>query len=296
MIAAPLPADALASFVVFAELLNFTHAARRLHLSQPAVFQHVRRLADELGAPLYRRHGQRLELTPQGQQVAAFARSLHAQTAALRSELQGVTLRAPSVLCAGEGAFLYVLGEPVSRLLAAGTPLELLTRDTSGTLDALRVGLAHVGVAVLDHPPPDCEASLLLETPQTLVLPRAHPLARRKQLRVRDLAGLHLVVPPQGRPLRALIDAATRAAAVDWQVAVEASGWPLLLHFVKLGVGAAVVNGCCRPPAGLVALPLLDLPPTRYQLLRRRGDHDAPRRALWDALLSSSPPPPRARR
>ena len=120
MIAPPLPAEALATFLVFSEHLNFTRAARALHLSQPAVFQQVQRLSEALGAALYRREGQRLELTREGARVAAFARVQAEQTAALRDELRGQEPQLPAVLCAGEGAFLYVLGDVVSRWLRSG--------------------------------------------------------------------------------------------------------------------------------------------------------------------------------
>lgn len=289
MIAAPLPSEALATFVVFAEHLNFTRAARALHLSQPAVFQHVQRLSEALEATLYRRQGQRLSLTDEGKRVAAFARAVASQTAALRDELAGRDPQEPVVLCAGEGAYLYLLGEAVSRMLAAGVSLRLLTRDADGTVEALRVGLAHVGVAVIDRVPAEIEATTLRETPQVLVVPRSHPLARRQRVRLRDLRGARLVAPPAGRPHRGVLDLAAHAAGVDWQVVVEASGWPLTLHFVKLGVGVAIVNGCCRLPPGLVAIPLPELPPTRYSLMRRRGPPHTLRSRLWDTLRALAP-------
>ena len=54
-------------------------------------------------------------------------------------------------------------------------------------------------------------------------------------------------------------------------VALEADGWELMMHFVQLGLGATVVNGCCRIPRGCVGVPFVDLAPSRYYLLRRRG-------------------------
>jgi len=290
MIAPPLPSEALATFVVFAERLNFTHAARALHLSQPAVFQHIQRLSEALGVELYRRQGHRLELTREGMRVAAFARGQAEETARLRDELEGREARVPSVLCAGEGAYLYLLGEAVSRLLAAGEALRLMTRNGEGTLEALLVGEAHVGVAVVERVPDELEAAVLQVTPQVLAVPRSHPLARRKRCRLKDLDGERLVVPPRGRPLRAALELATRAAGVPWQPAVEASSWPLQLHFVKLGVGLAVVNGCCRLPPGLVGVPVPELPASRYLKLRRRGPQDAARGRLWEALRGDAAP------
>ncbi len=58
--------DRLHTFAVFAEDNNLSRAAKRLHLSQPAVHAQLKALADELGVPLYQRAGRGLVLTKEG--------------------------------------------------------------------------------------------------------------------------------------------------------------------------------------------------------------------------------------
>jgi DNA-binding transcriptional LysR family regulator len=65
----------------------------------------------------------------------------------------------------------------------------------------------------LDAVPEDLDTVLLATYPQTLAMPPGHPLAERTQMRVADLAGLRIVVPPVPRPLRMLLERA--AAGVD---------------------------------------------------------------------------------
>src|SRR5262249_38523208 len=122
----------------------------------------------------------------------------------------------------------------------------LLTRDREGTIEALRSGEAQVGVAALDVLPDGLEATLLTEVGLSLVLPEAHPLAKKRRVVLGDLAGARLIVPGPDRPHRAALSRALREAGVPWEVAVEANGWELMLRFVELGVGLAVVNACCR--------------------------------------------------
>ncbi|APR87604.1 LysR family transcriptional regulator YbhD [Minicystis rosea] len=279
----------LEAFVAFAEHTNFTRAAAALHLSQPALHVQVQKLGEALGVPLYQRRGQKLELTADGRRVAAFGRDLLGRTNDLVAELHAGSQRAPVVLCAGEGAYLYLVGEGISAFLASGSaPLSLLTRDREGTLDAVRGGEAHVGVAALDVLPEDLDVRPLTEVAQVLVVPAAHPLAKKRTIRLPDLAGARLVVAGAERPQRALITRALRDAAVPWEVAVEANGWPLMLRFVELGVGLAVVNACCRIPDGLVARPIPDLPRQRYHVLRRRGAAaEGPAAQLVEALVTS---------
>ena len=141
---------------------------------------------------------------------------------------------------------------------------------TLSPLAAVRSGEAHLGVAPVDGAPQGLTIEPLTEVAQVLAVPAAHPLARRRSIKLRDLEGARRIVPPPGRPHRAAITAALLAAGVTWEPAVEASGWEPMLHFVALGVGIAVVNACCRLPRGLVARPVPELPRRTYSVIRRR--------------------------
>jgi LysR family transcriptional regulator, low CO2-responsive transcriptional regulator len=263
--------DWLEAFTVFAEHLSFTRAARALHLSQPALHVQIGKLGAELGVPLYVRRGQRLELTQDGRRVLLFAREMGERERAFRDVLRGGESLQPVALAAGEGSFLYLLGPAIRAFTgAARAPLRLLTRDLEATLAAVRSGEAHLGVAPIEGAPADLTIDPLTEVAQVLAVPAAHPLARKRSIKLRDLQGARLIVPPPGRPHRAAITAALLAAGISWEPAVEASGWEPMLHFVALGVGIAVVNACCRLPRGLVARPLPELPRRAYSLIRRR--------------------------
>lgn len=63
---------------------------------------------------------------------------------------------------------------------------------------------------------------------------------------------------------------------MPWSIAVEAEGWPLMLHFASLRVGLAVVNGCVPPPPGLAAREIIDLPAVPYYALHLPGRADDP--------------------
>ncbi|WP_437601773.1 LysR family transcriptional regulator [Sorangium sp. So ce590] len=280
--------DWLGAFVVFTEHLNFTRAARALHISQPALHTQIGKLGEALGVTLYQRRGQRLELTADGKRVAAFGREVGERTRSFLGVLRDGESREPVVLCAGEGSYLYLLGEGIRAFTArAVAPLRLLTRDREATLDAVVTGEAHLGVAPLEGAPDGLAADRLTEVELVLVVPEAHPLARKRRILLRDLEGARLVVPGPSRPHRALLAQALLSAGVRWEPAVEANGWELMLHFVRLGVGIAVVNACCRLPRGLVARPLPELPRKVFYVVRRRGvELQGAPAELQDALLA----------
>jgi DNA-binding transcriptional LysR family regulator len=272
------PAEALASFAVFADHLNFTRAAAALHISQPALHVKVRKLAESLGRPLYHRDGRRLVLTADGEAVARFARSHDERLAQFLAEFAGAASTRPVVLAAGQGAYLYLLGDTIRAALAEEpTRLRLINCDHRQMLAAVRSGQAHVGVSVLDALPDDLAVTELATFPQVLLVPTGHRLARRRSVALRDLAGERLVVPPQQRPQRLLLERSLRSAGAGWTVAVEAEGWPLITHFVSLGVGLAVVNGCVPAPPGLVAKPVTDLPSVTYHVVHQPSAAHDPR-------------------
>src|SRR4051812_11466963 len=105
-----LDGELLRALDAFATTLNFTHAAARIHLSQPAMHERIQRLAAAAGAALYVRAGRSLVLTETGRALAAFARETLERADAFQREIGGQARRATVTLAAGEGALLYFLG------------------------------------------------------------------------------------------------------------------------------------------------------------------------------------------
>ncbi len=262
----------LRAFASFAEDTNLSRAARRLHLSQPAVHAQIRRLSEELGTALYRRSGRGLVLTPEGVLVAAFARDADERTKGLLARLRGELAPQRVVLAAGSGALLYVIAEGLRAFLRRrAVRVDLLTVDAASAIAAVRSGLAHVGVAVCSTPPEDLAVHRLADVEQILVVPKGHALARahRSRCTLESLTGERLVAPPEGRPHRDMLDAALHARGVRVEIGAVAQGWELTLRLVELGFGVAVVNGCCRLPRGLVSRPLRELPKVSYVAFTR---------------------------
>lgn len=263
--------ERLYAFVMFSEHLSFTRAAAELHISQPALHAQIAKLSEDLGVPLYERRGRRLVLTPAGERAVGFGREMIERSDAFTRDLGGDVPFGPVVLAAGEGAFLYLLGESIRGFRRASTaPLRLLTVDRDAAIDAVHSGRAHVGVTAGELPSHELAAHPWLTVGQQLVMPTRHPLARKKRVCLRDLEGAELVVPPPEREHRRALAEALRHAGVTWTVAVEARGWQLMLHFVRLGLGLAIVNSSCHVPRGLVARPIPELPIRPYWILHRR--------------------------
>jgi DNA-binding transcriptional LysR family regulator len=262
--------ERLSSFAVFAEELNFTRAAARLHISQPALHVQVSKLAESLGVVLYRRVGRSIELTHAGRELLAFARESKQRTAAFLRTL-GTPSAESVVLAAGEGTLLYVLGDAIRRMAhRKEVDLRVLTRDRDGVVSALLSGEAHLGVTALATLPDNLHGARVRTAGMSLVVPTAHRLAKKRRVLLSDLEGERLIVPPAGRPHREQLERALANAGVNWERAVETTGWGLMLHYASLGVGVAIVNDICRVPRGTVARRLPELAPLTYYALERR--------------------------
>ena len=279
--------DALTAFAEFAEDGNFSRAAVRLHISQPALHAKIAKLCRLMERPLYQRKGRTIDITPAGRKVQRFARELAASTTAFQNELLERDAPQPIVLAAGEGSYLYLLGQGIGTHLASSkNSLQLLTANGPDALDAVRSGRAHLGVASLDVTPHDLAVEPLTRVGQMLAMPQEHELSSRRNIGLKDLASAELIVPPAGRPHRMMLSQMLQSAQVDWRVAAEASGWEVMLHLVSLGVGLAVVNACCRVPPGVVTRPLLELPALQYFIFSPKNGLPEPGRVLRQNLLN----------
>ncbi|PMP74137.1 MAG: LysR family transcriptional regulator, partial [Chloroflexus aggregans] len=87
----------LQTFLAVVETGSFSAAAKRLHMSQPAVSQQIRTLEEQMGGVrLFRRSGQQMVLTLAGEQLLSNARELVAMAertvqavSALRGQIGG---------------------------------------------------------------------------------------------------------------------------------------------------------------------------------------------------------------
>ncbi|MBS2036252.1 LysR family transcriptional regulator [bacterium] len=267
--------ETLRSFRIFAETLNFTHAAEELHLSQPALHTKIRELARSLGQPLYLKQGRQLHLTEAGQKLLVFAREMEARVQDFQRQLRGESEQ-PLRLASGQGAYRYLLG-PALKAYRGQLELRL------GGAESVRSGLAHLGVGVAPADISELEVQPFREVGQVLLIPKQHPLARKRRLRLRDCRDLQLVVPPPGRPQRLRLE----ECLPPFQVAAEAEGWELTLYFVVLGLGVAVVNSFCPVPKGFVARELDELPAVSYQVFLPKAYARPQARQLARLILNS---------
>ena len=79
------------TFLCVCQTMNFTRAAKRLNITQPAVSQHIRYLEEHYQTSLFRYENKRLSLTPSGLILHERFKTMENDEAALAAELRSST-------------------------------------------------------------------------------------------------------------------------------------------------------------------------------------------------------------
>lgn len=289
-----------ASFLVLADERSYGRAARRLHLTAPALTKRIQRLERQLGATLLERGPSGvLDLTSAGRRFAAAARPLLDHAHAVRE-----TARAPRAQY------------PLRVGIAAGCTEVLNRIDIAGVGRAVRCDYPDVRVDIREVPFPAVNRCLpergvdaLITTspvrhvevesvPLALTASRIgvvgarHPLAEAGSIDVGEFCSQPMLFAPATPAewmepfwfgdLRCRREAGlVETSATDKSALLLAAGDDVV--FTLPGIHAPMLGPRLRP------LRLVGAPPLRFYLALRRADHWGGMRSLLKALHALGP-------
>jgi molybdate transport repressor ModE-like protein len=261
---------------------SFSAAAQALAYSQSAVSQQIAALEREAGARLVERHGRGIRLTDAGRALVRRAEAILAELAAADAELGALAgLRAGRVRVSTFASAATAVTSLRTAHPAVEVELSLVeaTEEAVGGLVAGRVDLV-----LLTHPagqPPAAdrvEVHRLFVDPMLAVLPGGHRLARRRSLRLGDLAGEPWVLGGgPGCSDRATILRACHAAGFEPRVTVDfpTDDYNATQGMVAAGAGVTLLPrlALAVPREDLAVRPLAGRGPSREVAAAvRRGD------------------------
>lgn len=187
----------LREFAAIAESGSFSKAARRLRIAQPPLSRHIRRLEQELGVTLFERTAMGVEITPEGSLLLAQARVVLDDSSALLELASRTKLGLASTL---RVAMAPGLCEAVQRIrghvVAGSTQLAIAGTDmpSSSQYEALRRRAVDVGVLRRVPEEAGISSTPIAAERFVVMVSAASPLARRRSVRLKDLAGQRLLL------------------------------------------------------------------------------------------------------
>jgi len=237
----------LQAFLALVRERSFSRAARRIHLSQPTLSQHIRELEQELGKRLFTRRGRDAGLTEAGRVFQPYA--LRVTTAAedgrqAVSHLDGLR-HGSLVIGAGTTPGIYLLPRVVAAFQRRYPNIQLtLHIANSGVIEQRvrdgDVDLGVVGGHVLG-PGERCVAAGLMDE-LVLIAGRAHRWARRRHVGRAELAGERLLVREAGSATRQVMERALQQAGIVPSTTMELNHTEAIKECVMAGLGVAFVS------------------------------------------------------
>ncbi len=272
--------EQLASLVAVAGTLSFTKAAEQLGVRQSTVSQHIRKLEDQLGHPLFVRDTRTVTLTADGEAMAEFARTILAAQQEATSYFTGSGLRGRLKFGVSDDLALTALPRVLRefRRLYPRIDLELTVAQSGGIFQ--RVESGHLDVAFVKHEPGHPRAAVVRR--DRLIWGAA------EGTRLDPANPVPLVVYQAPSLSRARSVKSLEAAGRAYRITCVVKGVNGVLAAVRAGLGIAVFARSLAP-ADLIELPIAsglpDLGEIDFVLVTSPGEPTDAAKALIQAIM-----------
>jgi DNA-binding transcriptional LysR family regulator len=211
-------------------------AAEALHVTASAVNRRIADLEEELGAPLFERRPRGVRLTAAGELFVHYLRRQAGDAERIKSQIEDLKgLRRGTVRIACSQALAFDFLPRVIAEFRRAHPMVIFDvkvvdhEYAMAALAALEVDL------VLVFRPPylgDFQPLMTLEQRLVALMPKEHPLAARRKLRLHDCAAYPLALPERSIGGRQLLDEITRRTGLRFNVVAESNSFELLRSLV----------------------------------------------------------------
>lgn len=252
-------------FISIADLGSMTRASELLNIAQPALTQQIAKLEADLRARVFDRGTSGVKLTPAGEVLYRYAKSIIKQVDDARLAVSDEDRHPTGKVTIGiPGSTGKLLSVPLLQKLKkqGRVLLEIVERPSAELPPLVANGKLDVAVVVDAIPGRGVTLSpILLE--DLLVVAARHALGARRSLTLKEVAAAPLVLPSRPSTIRQRVETALMDAQLTCQLVGEVSATDMLVRVVRAGIGwtllpwSAVSEDICR--GELVALPIRNL-------------------------------------
>ena len=231
---------------MLAETLNFHAAARRLNVSQPPLSVAIKKLEEELGVTLFDRNKRDVRLSAVGEAVLKPALEALAQTELVRAAArQGAKGEVGELTIGFVGS---AIGEQLPRIIsnfrARYANVRLILKEMTSVDVAVEINARRLSVGLVRLPmmrQKSLEIHVIERDELVLALPRSHRLARRKCLKLAELAEEPFIIHAPVSTLHWTVLLACQKAGFAPLVTQQAIQVQTILCLVQSGLGISLV-------------------------------------------------------
>jgi len=271
-------------------------AAEQLFHTPSAVSQQIRKLEEEVGQPLLRRHARGMIPTDAGHTLVRHARAILRQLDAAQSDLDrlasldGGSVSIGTFPTAGSSFLPFVISR--FRRENPSVALDVRSHRLDTLIDLLSRG--EVSLSLLweydGDPLPDLGFALspVFEEPTVLMVGADHPLASRDEVAMTELAREPWIIRANEHPVADLLQRACNAAGFSPDISFQANDYQEAQAMVSVGLGIALApsSAVVHPHPGIRILELSgDVPSRRVVLAQRHDRVRAPAELAFQALV-----------
>ena len=257
-------------------------AAEALRFTPSAVSQQVAKLEREAGVPLVERGPRSISLTPAGWRLVDHAEAILDRLARAELELRSLAGEPPALrLGAITTAAVGIVPDALVRFGADRPDVEVTVVEADPLASLAGLPTRELDLAIVfeyDYVPLPSDARILfevlLEEPLRVVLPASHPLAKRRAVRLADLADETWIHSTPRSSCRPFTERACRAAGFEPRIRFEFDDYAAMQNLVASGAGVALAPdlGLTRLSPGVAARPIAFGPKRRILAAYRDGE------------------------
>ena len=271
---------ALRVFLAVAEERSFSRAAAKVHRTQPAVSQAVRRIERDLGEELFDRSSKTGTLTDAGRVLQNYGQRLVRLAEEAESAIRELRdLRRGRVLIGANEAAVHTLLPLMARFREQVPDIAVDVRRVPARQIAAEVQQGSLDFGALSFRP--AETGLLEVVVGTdelvLLVPPSHPLAKRKQVTMEDVAGEPVVAHNDPSPARERVLRLFEQRHIQLKMVIALPSLDGIKRAVELELGVALLPRRCAiteiASGRLVAVPVAGISRKRQVTLVCRKAH-----------------------
>lgn len=239
----------LKAFIFAAEMLSFSEASKRLHLTQPTISHHIKTLETELGVSLFDRKGNKLFLTEAGKMLVPWARKLIRQSYEIKDMMSSVDHEAIGQLdiACSTASGKYVLPYLAARFRERfpGVYIKILPCAPTSLIPRLLENQAHLGLISSEMMDNSMESQTLYVDTIQLITATNHPWASRKMISAPEILEEPIIMREENSGTRKAIMAELLKSDIshdDLNIFLELGNAEGIIEVVAAGYGISFVS------------------------------------------------------